>query len=180
MRFVAAFIVCFFLASPSGEASRIICQYSNLEPVEWVLKHFEWADVVFLGTVTATEGPSLTYAELLEANRTEESPTEAASMADLLERIETANQLDTQGLYQTATFAVAKLWKGATVTSIEVNNNGIPGMYGFHLLKDESYLIFGHRLENGFYGVSTVCGNTTRAENAAERITILDELTAAP
>ena len=61
------------------------------------MKHFEWADVVFLGTVTAAEGPSLTYAELLEANRTEESPTDVASMADLLEWIETANQPDTQG-----------------------------------------------------------------------------------
>ena len=180
MRVVATFTACLFLASPSaGLTSRIICPDINLEPVEWVQKQFELADVVFLGTVSATEGPSLTLTELLEANHAEATPIEVGTMKDFLEKLKTSNG-DTHKLYQTASVVVEKSWKGVTQSPIAVKNDGVPGMYGFLLMKDESYLIFGRSLEDGSYSLSTLCGDTLPAENAAERVKILDELTAAP
>jgi hypothetical protein len=42
--------------------------------------------------------------------------------------------------------------------------------------ESNTYLVFGYKGEDGIHTISTVCGSTQIADNAKERIEILDEL----
>ena len=152
-----------------ASASRIICPDSELEPAEWVKKHLDRSDVVFLGKVISAEIPDPKPVE----------QREITSMQELLERIERGQSPgDPQHYDQTATFEVIKSWKGTAAPRIVTRTHFVYGTGPFKV--GDTYLVFGYKEEDSrIFSVSTDCASTLRAENAADRIALLDELTEA-
>ncbi len=161
------------LAFSDGIASKIICEHSQLDDLPWVEGHLESADVVLLGTVISAEFPEPPESEE-PTPKTEQEESPAASIADLLRRIEEGQRKTNSD--QSVSFEVVKIWKGPPYKVFTAKNRVVPGQYGKPLKESITYLVFGYKREEGVHTISTVCGSTQIAKNVQERIEILNEL----
>jgi hypothetical protein len=78
-------------------------------------------------------------------------------------------------IFQTTTFYVIKAWKGEESKRILTRINIACCLCGYAFEEGRKYLVFGYKLDDGFYSTST-CGLTTTGERADEFAAILDEL----
>jgi len=155
-----------------ASASSIICGDDDRDSVEWVQKHMEWADVVILGKVKFAEMPD--PADLQPLKLPEFSNLKEFS--DYMENTDFTEQ--NMHFYQTTKFEVLRSWKGPWAASITTKSFVVPGSFGVPFVVGETYLVFGHKGDDGLYSASTICGSTARAKNTVEGIALLDELSA--
>jgi len=161
-RMLVALMLATVLGAPCTVA-RVICLDTDLDTRHWVEKHFALADVVILGNVVSAETPGKSEPD---------SSMEGASLEDRFRRL--AGQSE-----QTVTLKPVKVWKGSPSDAVVVTNQALPPMHGFLLRQGETYLVFAYRQEEGgSYTISTVCGDTKRESDAADRIEVLNELVA--
>jgi len=157
---LVALMLATVLGAPCAVA-RVICLDTDLDTRHWVEKHFALADVVILGNVVSAETPGKSEPD---------SSMEGASLEDRYRRL--AGQSE-----QTVTLKPVKVWKGSPSDAVVVTNQALPPTHGFLLRQGETYLVFAYRQEEGgSYTISTVCGDTKRESDAADRIEVLNEL----
>ncbi len=169
MRHTAIAVAIFFFFAPiEALAFSYVCIDRDLEPADWVKKNLAEADVVFLDKVKSAEYP-------LPRNPPPAGPPAANSMTELLNAIKSGQ--NHEHLHQTIVFEILKLWKGEKTTLVIAKVYPSRGSgVASSLEKDSSYLIFGHKLEDGRISISLLCGATVRDQNAGEKIRILDKL----
>ena len=159
---LVALMLATVLGSPFAVA-RVVCLDTDLDTRHWVEKYFALADVVMLGNVVSAETPGKPEPH---------SSMEGASLEDRYRRL--AGQSE-----QAVTLKPVKVWKGSPSDALAVTNEALPPMHGFLLRQGETYLVFAYRQEEGgSYRISTVCGDTKRESDAADRIEVLNELVA--
>ena len=157
------------VASPGASASSYYCEDSGPEKAEWVRKNFDRADVVFVGQVISAEFPA-------QVARPAQTENVGSSMSELLDLIKAGQDPALyEHRYQRVTFDLLKVWKGDGSVLITAR---LSESYGNRLIPiGLKLLVFGRKLKDGLYSMSFRCGLSTRAEDAGEKIGLLDKLT---